>query len=49
MVTDANEVMVRVCALTKELNNENDERRKAQLTLERSVFANMRMNKTNAE
>ncbi len=43
MVTDADEIERRVCELTDELARETDARRRAQLMLERSVFADMLM------
>ena len=43
MVTGKNDMKNRIGALTEELNREKNAKRRAQLMLERSVFANMVM------
>ncbi len=45
MVTDTNEMEKRLDELTQELAKETNPKRRAQLMLERSVFANMFMYK----
>lgn len=45
MVTDRNEMEQRLFELTEELAKETNPKRRAQLMLERSVFANMFMYK----
>ncbi len=45
MVTDKYEMKERIYALTQELEHEKDAKRRAQLELERSVFACMYMGK----
>ncbi|VVB98429.1 Uncharacterised protein [uncultured archaeon] len=47
MVTDKTEMEQRLAELTDELAKETDAKRRAQLMLERSLFANMFMNKKN--
>ena len=48
MAADKNGMKKRIGALTEELNKEKNAKRRAQLMLERSVFANMVMQKDTA-
>ena len=46
MITDTENMKARILQITRELVKEKDGKRKAQLMLERSVFADMLMGET---